>query len=197
VSAIDNFDLLAELVAPQFDGDTFLYTELLDRSKRSGNNKGRRVHVFTHRTRQDLFDQRQQIVDLCQATKARAYLRVTPRSFEQVGRAYARLVLDQALTGNWTSKASVTRWRPFRDGTDMMNALCFSIASSSGRRPARRAPIAVPHALPPLVSVDVEEPAARRARELDGRGKAPDFSALGIELHRDNPTNLYIPADAA
>lgn len=35
---IDNFEILSSLLPETFDGDTFWYTELLDRSKRSLKN---------------------------------------------------------------------------------------------------------------------------------------------------------------
>ena len=60
---INNYDILKHYVPEEFDGDTFYYTEILDRSKKAGNNKGRRLRTFYHRTRQEFSDQMEQIIE--------------------------------------------------------------------------------------------------------------------------------------
>jgi hypothetical protein len=65
---VDNFEQIAELMRPAHT-DTFWYTELLDRNKRTGgNNRYRTLRVFVHRSGDELLSQADSIRELCDAT---------------------------------------------------------------------------------------------------------------------------------
>ena len=182
---VNNLEVCALFVPETFDGDTFTYTELLDRNKKSGNNKGRLVRTFWHRTRADLVEQMPAIISMCEYTGARAYIRLTPRSFRQVGMVFAKMVLDQALTGNWEG---------MRHG---YNRACGTTSKKEGRvwlfdvdhledTDVTRTITARPEFVAVVPS--------RKGRHLITR----PFDLRGLELgeiqvHKDNPTNLFIP----
>ena len=185
---INNFQLLSQYVPEEFDGDTFLYTEILDRTKRAGNNKGRRLKTFYHRTRAGFLHQEEQIVDMCNYFKSRAYFRPSKRSFKHVGRKFAAHLLDQAFAENWEGmrhgyssscgkNAKEKVWLFDFDTPDetplykwlMEHESSVSIPSKKGF-----------HVL--------TSPFDRRL--VDEFGGA-------IQIHYDNPTNLYIPEGAA
>ncbi len=190
---VDNFQLLYNLLPPRFDGDTFWYTDLLDRSKRAGNNSGRRLATFWHRSQSEFLEQADQIRKCCNYFKARAYFRPTPRSFRMVGAMFTRHIVEQALTQNW-------------EGMRHGYSHCVGVT------PAKTQKIwvwDVDHmsetdltrafaGLPELVMV---VPSKKGRHFLTRPFEYPKQLPIGFGneavLHRDNPTNLYIPADAA
>lgn len=201
MSALDNFDLLAALVPETFDGDTYYCTELLDRSKRSGNNQNRRVATYTHRTRQNLLDQRDQIIKMCEVTGARAYFRPTPRSFSQVGRQVARHIVDQAVTNNWEGMrhawahvAGITPGRPRRWVWDVDRTTTHHIDDAIRRHesfvmevPSRKGWHFI------TLGMDISEVGGW----TDVARAEPALRLVDIAVHKNNPTNLYIPESAA
>lgn len=184
---MDNFEILEQYVPEVFDGDTFLYTEILDRSKRAGNNKGRRLHTFYHRTREGFRHQKEQIVQMCDFMQARAYFRPSARSFKQVGKRFAAHLLEQAFAENWegmrhgySSVCGKTRlgkvWLFDFDSPEMTPlAEYLRLHQAAVTVPSRKGF----HLL--------TKPFDRRIVDTFGEG---------IDIHYDNPTNLYIPDDA-
>lgn len=183
---INNFKRLEHFVPEEFDGDTFYYTEILDRSKKAGNNKGRRLRTFYHRTRAEFNEQMPQIIQMCEYFKARAYFRPSSRSFKRVGQEFAKNMLYASFSENWegmrhgySSVCGKTRlgkvWLfdfdefgetplatyllTFQDG--------FIVPSKKGY-----------HIL--------TKPFDRRIAEAFKED---------VSIHTDNPTNLYIPED--
>lgn len=98
---VDNFELLKQFAPAEEDGDTFVYTELLDRTKKAGNNRGRRIKTFYHRSQAELMSQADDIRRWCEQFNVRAYFRPTPRSFKRVGQEYTKHVVNLAMTANW------------------------------------------------------------------------------------------------
>lgn len=188
MTTVDNFKAISALLPENFDGDTFWYTELLDRSKRSGNNSGRRVGTFYHRSRAEFVSQIYAIRTECDFHEVRAYFRPTPRSFREVGVAFTRHVVEQALTDNWegmrhgyshvcgvTPKRGQKVWLWDVDSTDEQLSAPFKD-------------------LPELVAT---VPSRKGYHFLTRPFNLNGFDARGAALHKDNPTNLYIPDDAA
>jgi hypothetical protein len=195
---LDNSDLVARFCPAQPDGDTFIYTEMLDRSKRKGNNGVRLLKTFYHRSVDEFRDQLPTIKELCELSKVRACTRLSPRSFAKVGREFTRLVVDASLTANWAGMKS------------LYNRACGIVAPNTklwlwdvdeitdesvrfGDRlrelgmlveciPSRRGVHLISK---PFDHRDIVKP--------DGYLSATPT----IQLHKDNPTNLYIPDGAA
>jgi len=69
---IDNSEILAPLIDLLPDGDTFWYTELLDRSITKGENRFRVLRSFEHISRAQFMDQLPTIRRLCERNFVRA-----------------------------------------------------------------------------------------------------------------------------
>ena len=194
--AIDNCELVAWYVPEEFDGDTFVYTELLNRQRKSGNNKGRLVRTFYHRSREEFDQQLPDIRALCDYTGARAYTRLSTRSFKKVGQKYAAHVLEQAFAENWegirhgyshacgVSAPLVKYWQFDVDDPAQLPLAELAIDALAERR-GEQTPRQ--HTIPSLKGYHII------TRPFDPRGlTVPN----GVELKRDANTNLYIPAGA-
>lgn len=193
--AIDNSEIVVGFVPETDDGDTFLYTELIDRSKRAGgSNRMRVLRTFFHVSRDDFWRRWPTIKTLCEQTGVRAYTRLAPRSFAAVGKLATERYVGHALAGN------------FKGLRYVYASACGSVTPISK-----------------LWLFDVDEPTAAAARvlrdclEVNGKlvatipsrkghhlisqpfdvGRTLPGAILesGISLHKDNPTNLFIPAE--
>jgi len=198
MSPVDNSKLVAEFCPDTDDGDTFCYTEMLDRTARKGNNNYRLVKSFYHRSKEEFWNQWPSIKELCELTKTRAYTRLAPRSYEKVGKAHVLLTVEAALAGNWSHMKSLYnsacgRTPPNKklwlfdidaitDNTENFAKLLADSGLVRARIPSRKGEhiITIPFDPRPFVGSDM------------------GWSAWGeVSLHKDNPTNLYIPEDAA
>lgn len=200
MSALDNSKLIAEFVPLEDDGDRFVYTEMLDRTAKKGNNNHRLVKTFFHRSRDEFWRQWPTIKELCDMTKTRAYTRLALRSFKRVGKEFTQLVVEAAMQENWNHmkalyNSACGRTSPIQklwlfdvDAiTDKTNDFAQLLQDSGyvrGRIPSRKGEhiITIPFDPRPFVGTQIES----------------GWSAWGeISLHKDNPTNLYIPEGAA
>ncbi len=199
--AVDNSKFIAEFCPEKDDGDTFIYTEMLDRTARKGNNGYRLVKSFYHRSREQFWEQWSQIKELCEMTKTRAYTRLAPRSFEKVGKAFTQLVVEAAMQGNWNHMKALYNsacgrtpptqklWLFDVDArTDLTEKLADDFKAAGtlrARIPSKKGE----H----LITVPFD-PRPFMGGLFDDRG----WARWGeVSLHKDNPTNLYIPEEAA
>src|SRR5690349_4086406 len=104
---LDNSKLVAKFCPPTEDGDTFIYTEMLDRGSKKGNNGQRLLKTFYHRSVDEFWEQWPTIKKLCDLARVRACTRLAPRSYKSVGRTNTRMVLEAALTDNWAGMKSL------------------------------------------------------------------------------------------
>lgn len=189
--SLDNSALVAPFCPAQADGDTFIYTEMLDRGKRKGNNGHRLVKTFYHRSVEEFWDQWPTIQKLCDMSKVRACTRLAPRSYAKVGREFTRMVVEASLTANWAGMKS------------LYNRACGIVS---------------PNTKLWLFDIDEVNEFSERLRgqlETDGhlvavipskkgqhfitrphRAYEHSQSVNAVTIHRDNPTNLYIPDGA-
>lgn len=195
---LDNSELIAPFI-PERDEGTFCYTEMLDRGQRKGNNGQRLVKTFYHRSRQEFWDQLPTIRRLCDMSEVRACTRLAPRSFEKVAGTFLRLVTETYITKNFSGMKSLynkacgttspeaklwlfdvdvmdDRTRLF--GEDFLPKLGVLVASIPSRK-------GVHHITRPFDTRIFED----YKRVINPLGD-------DVTLHKDNPTNLYIP-DAA
>jgi hypothetical protein len=188
---IDNSQLIASFMPDTDDGDSFLYTELLDRSKRAGGSNRRRVlRMFRHSSRDQFWEHWPQIKALCEQNGCRAYTRLSPRSHKRVGKLLTTLTVAAAMEERW-------------------NGMAYLYARACG--------LSTPTKKLWLLDVDdIDEVALELGRSLERDGHlvatVPSRQGLhfvvkphdmresplppGIALHRDNPTNLLIPEGA-
>lgn len=188
---INNLEAVLPFMPAEADGDTFCYTELLDRSKATGgNNRVRLLRTFYHHSQAELREHFPLIQQLCDRNGVRAYTRLSPRSYAKVGRLFATLVVESALVGHWKDQRHI-------------------YARCCGRVTPNRK----------LWLIDVDDPAAWADWHNDPSffptqvlGVIPSRKGFhvivnpwdqsrfplpaGNQVHRDNPTNLYIPESA-
>jgi len=182
------------------DGDTFIYTEMLDRTKRNGNNGVRLLKTFYHRSVEEFWAQWPTIKQLCDLSKVRACTRLAPRSYAKVGATFTRMVVEASLTANWAGMKSLYNracgttspneklWLfdidQRTEKTDSLARLLESSGVLRARIPSKKGE----H----LITV------AFNQEPFVGRHGESGWSAWGeVTLHKDNPTNLYIPEGAA
>lgn len=200
---IDNSALIAPFCPATADGDTFIYTEMLDRGKRKGNNGHRLLKAFYHRSVEEFWAQWPTIKQLCDMVQVRACTRLAPRSYQSVGKVLTTMTVEAALSANWAGMKSLYNracgiagpnrrlWlfdvdeitdvtRAIAAEMDILGVLRARIPSKKGE-----------HLI--TVPFHIERLAARPILGKDGT--MPTYGAM--QLHRDNPTNLYIPDGAA
>jgi hypothetical protein len=187
---IDNSEKIAALMPEEDDGDTFFYTELIDRRRSKGSNRMRVLRTFYHRSQANFWDKWPTIKWLCDANAVRAYTRLSPRSYRVVGKLFTETVLHNALEGQWQN-------------------MVYAYASACGKAtPVRK-----------LWLLDVDVPTLSVYQPVEQELNARDalvtiipsragyhlivkphhitYDLMGLALHKDNPTNLYIPENAA
>lgn len=195
--ALDNSAIVATFCPAQPDGDTFIYTEMLDRARQKGNNGHRLVKTFYHRSVEEFWDQWPTIKNLCDLAKVRACTRLAPRSYAKVGATFTRMVVEASLTANWAGMKSLYNracgivspnqklWLfdvdRIDEGTEKLARMMRDAGVVRARIPSKKGE----H----LITVP-----------FDSRGWIGNhgWAAFGeVALHHDNPTNLYIPDGAA
>jgi len=184
---IDNFNIIGPLLSPYYIEDVFWYTEILDRSNKKGNNQVRTLRTFFHKNNAQLFEQRDTIIDLCENNNMRAYIRLAPRSYESVGKVFTELVVKSALQGQWKAMkrayASACGTAP-----PVHRVWLFDVDNMERAGPLRAA---LEHR-----DVFIAQIPSRKGCHLIVKPHKIDYHHDGIELHKDNPTNLYIPDGA-
>ncbi len=200
---LDNSALIAPFCPEKDDGDTFIYTEMLDRGKRKGNNGHRLLKTFYHRCREEFWEQLPTIQKLCDLSLVRACTRLSPRSFKQVGRDYTRVVVEAAMAENWAGLKSLYNHACGRvrvneklwllDVDDMNHPELQDLVSElsfksllGAKIPSRKGVHLITR---PFRVMSVSIP--------DGPHLVSAYVPSDIQVHKDNPTNLYIPEGAA
>lgn len=193
---LDNSDLIAPFCPATMDGDTFIYTEMLDRGRRKGNNGHRLVKTFYHRSIDEFQEQWPTIKKLCDLALVRACTRLAPRSYAKVGREFTRMVVEASLTDNWAGMKSLYNracgivspnqklWLFDVDKRDEMTERLAYKLSQDGHLRARIPSKKGEHLI--TVPFDSRDYTGNHGWGLWGE----------VELHKDNPTNLYIPDGA-
>lgn len=188
---LDNSALVAKFCPSTADGDTFIYTEMLDRGQRKGNNGQRLLKTFYHRSVEEFWEQWPTIQKLCDMSKVRACTRLAPRSYKKVGREFTRLVVETALTENWAGMKSLYNracgiasplTKLWLWDVDEMGLRAYSLLATLKDRDV------LVESIPSKKGVHyITKPFnAQVVQEL-----YPD-----VQVHKDNPTNLYIPDGA-
>lgn len=209
---LDNSHLVAQYIAEEYDGDRFWYTEMLDRSKTKGNNGQRLMKTFYHRHRQEFWDQWEMIKRVCDMSQVRAMTRLAPRSYKAVAHTHSRLVLESLIAGNHEGVKTLYQKAcgttpPLRKvwiwDIDVINekTRCFEDALTKftdhsgekvflGTIPSKKGL----HHLTRPFNAQIASDYMRICLGIEG-GLKPNGEM--ISLHKDNPTNLYIPDSAA
>ncbi len=212
---INNYDIVkrfmpGESMGLDSNGDHFLYTELLDRTKRVGNNGVRIVKTFYHRSLSDFDKHMPLMTALCDALKVRAYTRLSTRSFRKVGAEFVRLVVDASLTDNFAGMKSLYT-RAAGIVTPNKKLWLFDVDKISDESEEFGKWLARPNwkGHIPLVATI---PSKKGLHYITNTFSLMDWMKLDlggdpidnaytfppdVSLHKDNATNLYIPGEAA
>lgn len=188
---LDNAELIERFVPPENDGDTFIYTELLDRSSGKGRKSARLIRTFYHQSKEQFIGQLPLIRTLCEATGARAYTRLAPRSFRAVGKTFGLLVVEAALSGVYHNMRNLYS-RACGTVTPNTKLWLYDVDEITVASEALRARLEELGLLVACIP-------SRKGVHYITHPHAPHAVAVpaSIALHRDNPTNLYVPDAAA
>ncbi len=202
---LDNSELILPFVPEVDDGDTFVYTEMLDRGQRKGNNGNRLLKTFYHRSRGEFREQVPVIMKLCDLARVRACTRLAPRSYRSVGRAFTRLAVDTAMSENWAGMKSLYN-RACGTTGPIRKLWLIDIDDPAdpvvpGIRESLRAQGLLAGELPSKKGLHLITTPFHRVTVPPGvLTRMPDHPTVyvpsGIDVHKDNPTNLYIPDGA-
>jgi len=108
---IDNFDLIKEHL-DFTDPDDFYFVQSFVRGKDgremnidggsvNGNNKNRLVRFWTIKSREELIYAKPDIISICNAVNARAYIHSAKRSFHEVANEFMRISMASYTTENY------------------------------------------------------------------------------------------------
>lgn len=197
---LDNSTLIEPFCPPSDDGDTFIYTEMLDRGKKKGNNGHRLIKTFYHRSREEFREQVPVIKRLCDMSQIRACTRLASKSYKEVGIQFAKMTLEAALTNNWAGMKSLYNracgtTSPIKD----KKLWLFDVDVLNERTEAFGEKLKEAHNL--LATIPSKKGRHYIVKPFDTRLIELYYQELGINLggvdeislHKDNPTNLYIP----
>jgi hypothetical protein len=194
MASVDNREAVSLFIDERYDGDTFWYTELLDRTT-NGSSRFKMLRSFEHNDRAEFLSQCDTIAELCERNGVRAYTRLSPRSRKQVAHHLLRAITDQVLDGHY-------------------DALWHMYGSACGKTSIHGRKVW-------LVDIDREEDGtlpkeykdirfqleftknflawipSKNGGHLICKPHDPRQLTLGrAALHKNNPTNLYIPESA-
>lgn len=199
---LDNSALIAPFCPPSDDGDTFIYTEMLDRGHKKGNNGNRLLKTFYHRSEAEFLEQVPVIKSLCDMAKIRACTRLAPKSYERVGKVYTKMVVEAAMAKNWAGMKSLYN-RACGITSPEKKIWLFDVDVVDERTLAFGKKIEESGNL--LAVIPSKKGLHYITKPFDTRIIELYYQALGvnttagveeISLHKDNPTNLYIPDGA-
>jgi hypothetical protein len=191
VTRLDNSALVAPFCPAVDDGDTFIYTEMLDRAKRKGNNGQRLLKTFYHRSVAEFWEQWPTIVRLCDLAKVRACTRIAPRSYKSVGRYFTRLVVDTAMSENWAGMKTLYN-RACGCTAPITKLWLYDIDALTEEAERLRGALSDAGLLVAVI------PSKKGQHLITWPHQVEKFAAdLAVDVHKDNPTNLYIPEGAA
>jgi hypothetical protein len=195
---LDNSKLVAPFCPPTEDGDTFIYTEMLDRGKKKGNNGHRLVKTFYHRSVQEFWEQWPNIQKLCDLVMVRACTRLAPKSYRKVGATFTRMVVEASLTDNFAGMKSLYNracgvtspnkklWLfdidIINDGTIEFEQFLKNNGSHVATIPSKKG------------RHYITNPFDKRLFEEFKTNH--ELTKEHLDVHFDNPTNLYIPEGA-
>ncbi len=195
---LDNSELVIKFCPDVDDGDTFIYTEMLDRGKKKGNNGQRLLKTFYHRSKEEFLEQVPTIKKLCDIAQIRACTRLAPKSYERVGITLTKMTVEAALTKNWQGMKSLyNRACGVTSPNKKIWLFDVDVINDSTKEFEDRLKTDGTH----LLTIPSKKGLHYIVTPFDTRIIEKYCNELGItevemSLHKDNPTNLYIPDGA-
>lgn len=202
---LDNSALIEPFVPAKDDGDTFIYTEMLDRGQKKGNNGMRLLKTFYHRSLAEFREQMPAIRKWCDLAKVRACTRLAPRSYKKVGQKFTELVVGCAMDENWAGMKSLYN-RACGITSPNLKLWIWDIDAPDARSDVfekwLQAKVPFPGAPDQKTPLWVATLPTKKGQHFisipfDVRLIPEELRIPGDNvLHKDNPTNLYIPDGA-
>lgn len=197
---VDNSELILPFIPEKDDGDTFVYTELLNRGQKKGNNGRRLLKTFYHRDRDDFLRVLPDIKMLCEYSGIRACTRLSPRSAKRVGKEFTRVVVEACCAENWWAMKSLYNSACGRTSPNQkiwiwdVDRSWIDENTDGG---FHREGVVYPTQWLQesgfyLASIPSKTGFHLLSKPFDVR----KWPFPGIDVHKDNPTNLYIPDGA-
>jgi hypothetical protein len=195
---INNFDIIKPLLKFESD-DEFYFLQILGRKKDSGvgcSSNSRVVKNYFIHSLEYLENKMDEIIGLCDYFNARAYLRLNRRSYEQVGFKCLEKIVGQIYSKDFQSIPKFyqracgqynvekeKKWIIDLD-KDEVNLKEFIYNKLEGIEP-----------FDIKNKVFAEIPSKNGLHLITTPFNVHRFglSYSGIDIHKDNPTNLYIP----
>jgi hypothetical protein len=194
---LDNSEIIAKFCPAIGDGDTFIYTEMLDRRKEGGNNNRRLVKTFYHHEEAEFWEQWPLMKELADNAKVRLMTRLAPRSYEKVGKLFTQLVVEAAMAGNWSHMKKLYNSACGRV-TPNQKLWLLDVDEITEQTTQLGVQLHLDGHL--VASIPSKKGIHYVIRPFDSRSYhgARSWNVFGeVSLHKDNPTNLYIPEGAA
>lgn len=198
---IDNFEQVANLLSFNSEDD-FYFLQILQRKKDNpeeylgSNNSSRLIKAYYIKSKEELFKRKSEIIKLCEVFNARAGINLNKRSYYKTAfntlKKIAELMHNKAFTKiyrAWNTACGV------HNGGDRIWLLDIDSKDESFK---------IRHSL--IKFIRQKEPKNKRkilaeipskngfhliTRCFDLRGFKEEFP--DIEIHKNNPVNLYIP----
>lgn len=196
MTMVDNTELVAQYIDDRDDGDTFWYTELLDRNI-GGSSRFKMLRTFEHNSRLHFLQRIDTIRLLCEKTGTRAYTRLSPRSRKKVGHEliahlFKTVVMDKVYDQSGRAYASTCGKHPIHD----RKLWLFDVDMVPGFEASTAIEMAMLENSLSEHDAYVGKIPTKSGWHLIARPHHVDYNHVGIQLHKDNPTVLYIPAGA-
>lgn len=186
---IDNYSLVLPFVPVKDDGDTFIYTEMLFRGAKKGNNNSRLLKAFYHRSQEDFESQFDTIKKLCELSGARACTRLSKRSYRQVAKRFLSLVTETFITENYAGMK--TLYNRACGTTKPIEKLWLVDCDSYGEYESAYMWLSRNSA-----TIKADIPSKKGRHIIVSPFNLSTWPEGYPTIHKDNPTNLYIPEGA-
>jgi hypothetical protein len=195
---LDNSELVVKFCPDTDDGDTFIYTEMLDRGNKKGNNGHRLLKTFYHRSKEEFLEQVPTIKKLCDIALIRACTRLSPKSYKRVGAVLTKMTVEAALTNNWQGMKSLyNRACGITAANQKIWLFDVDVINDDTKEFEIRLKMDGNH----LATIPSKKGLHYISTPFDTRiiekyCKELSITETEMSLHKDNPTNLYIPDGA-
>lgn len=192
---IDNFDLILPLLKYDSDDD-FYYLQILQRKKENDEleSNSRVVRNYYIRSNEHLVKRKSEIVKLCQTFNARAMIRLNRRSFEKTAYKAIQNLANTMSNREWAF-CMKSYDRACGQGHNETNKTWILDIDGVGRQ-INDMVLYIERECEPIGTKFITVIPSRNGCHLITRPfNVQTFKVLypDIEVHKDNPTNLYIP----
>jgi hypothetical protein len=208
---VNNFKAISELLVwddpeQKEPSDTFYFAQLIKRKKENPEMGSDNVVIkdYFFKSEKNFLERQDEIIELCKITNARAYIHLNRRSFERVAKAAMLLLAEYVFKGDYHSARGVYTTACGRNHSagkdkkwildiDVMDEMFIQnvLKEINGLNPEGDKLIA---RLPTKNGVHlITKPFnLQNFSHLPAKnGKKPSDDE--VDVHRNNPTNLYIP----